>query len=301
MDLSRFDLLPEEEVDALIAEYYPQNRRLNRREKILYLANEFARIRGVTIPELESGVFIHNYVQEDAALAAECARRLGTNFRVTRYEAVYICAAYWEQSSIGQFRLSEQTEAFLKEALDSDEPTTMHLEWLAFRFLDEDASAVAQRRLKTRNLTFDCEFEFSSRAPVAQIRDKLRALTLINRRWARSPMLVSVDFEGEQPYVQLNSTNLKLTSLLDYLRENTTRRAALYDEMKAFINAFHYSNVSGFPVELEEMKVDVLGQIWIEKVHNIRTEFAPDYYKTTVLDNWNSSLARRSYETIEMQ
>ena len=68
--------------------------------------------------------------------------------------------------------------------------------------------------------------------------------------------------------------------------------------MKSFIEAFDYSDLLGIETDLDKMKVNILGQIYIDDVVNIRTGHMPGFYKSVVLDNWNQKLISLGHDSI---
>lgn len=298
MEFANFDAISDTELENLFRDYFPQRKNEERQEKVVYLASEYARISRTKLPELESDLFIDSYLKEDKSLLSECSMMLGHDCtgKLTRLECAHIRTAYWSASL--DFNLSEEAKSFLEEALTRSKESTTHLEWVAFRYLRDSIASKARKRLKARNFAFECEIEYSSKPLVAQISEKARVLSLLHRYWPRSPSLQTLKLTGPQPEVEFAQTIPKLVPLLEYYEKNPRRRSALRDEMKNFINAMQSTNISGFPLELKEMKVDLVGRIWIEDVYSISIQFAPEYYEAIVTREWNSALTRRGYETI---
>lgn len=303
MDLAQFSSIAEATARRLFADYYPRSTGLSFRDQVLYLASEYARIKGVVIPELNNQYFVKYYTQDDDELLANCNRYLGIDCKgqITRDEAVYICSCYWSNDSSISVPFTKRTRRFLEGIVVDDSWSSLHLEWVAFLFLNDEASALGLERLKHRDFGFNCEFQFSSQPPATQILRKLQILLTMNHLWPRSPALQNLSLGGDQIVIVLASAKGELTHLLEYLRKNPSRHSVVYDEMRAFISTFDYANISGLATELDEMQVDALGRIWIDDVRTITSEFAPKYYKTVVLDDWNETLANRGYATLTLR
>ena len=298
MEFTDFDAIGDADLEELFCDYFPQRKNEERQEKVVYLASEYSRIRRAEIPELENDLFIDSYLKDDNSLLNECSLMLGHDCtgKLTRLECAHVRTAYWNADL--DFIPSEEAESFLGEALMSSKESTTHLEWVVFLYLKGKPASKARKRLKARKFAFECEIEYSSKPPAAQIREKVRVLSLLNRYWPRSPGIRALNLEGAQPEVELAQVIPNLTPLLEYYKKNPRRRSALRDEMKDFITAMDGTNLSGFPLELKEMKVDLLGRIWVEDVYSISIEFAPEYYRMMVAREWNSTLTRHGYEAI---
>lgn len=301
MEFADFDAIDPVQIKELFLKYYPNQKDYTFRQKVLYLASEHSRLTQTECPELDDAQFGVYYTKDDETLILDCQSLLGVDCRnkITRLEAAYLCALYWSNALRLEVELTSETEEFLKSSLINSSKSTSHLEWISLVLLDSDTAAIGLKRLQKRDFGFKLEFERSSGSPGNQIRNKLHSVLTLNKIWPRSVVVKNVSFfiEDTSASFYLFSSET-LTPLTRFLRFNPKKKNNLYKEMKSFIEAFDYSDLLGIETDLDKMKVNILGQIYIDDVVNIRTGHMPGFYKSVVLDNWNQKLISLGHDSI---